>query len=111
MITFKQWKEKFDELPFNDQLSIYNTYMSEVNSDKEVYDIDTFEFGEMFSDFQQLVLAICNGDVDPLMPHFRFDVYGHMQSLTESEVNEMIDDYVEEIYENPDCWDIYIEQD
>lgn len=111
MMTFEEFKERFNELPFEDQLSIYNTYICNVDSDKEVFDIDTFEFGEMFSDFQLLVLAICNGDVDPLKPYFRIDVYGHMQSLTETEINEMIDSYVEEIYESPDSWNLYIEQD
>ena len=110
-MEYNEWKEKFDELPFDYQLAIYNSYICNVDSDKEVYDVDTFEFGEMFDDFQAVILAVCNGDVDPLQPYFRFDVYGHMQSLTESEVNEMIELYAEDIYECPASWELYIEKD
>lgn len=110
-MKFEDFKEKFNDLSMDDKVRIYNECVRNLDSDKEILSIYGFEFGAMFDDFQSLLLAVCNGDVDPMLEYFRFDVYGHMESLHDSDIEDMIDDYIEEIFDDKSYWEDYIEDD
>ena len=43
--------------------------------------------------------------------YIKFNGYGNLESMDEYEVLEKIDDYLEEIFDNSDTWEDYIEDD
>jgi hypothetical protein len=43
--------------------------------------------------------------------YIKFNGYGNLESMDEYEVLEEIDNYLEEIFDNSDTWEDYIEDD
>ena len=110
-MTFEQFKEEIDSLEFWDKLSIYNSYVREHSSpEDEIFEFTDDFFNEMFSTPYDAARALHFGKVNSWQDEYiKFDAYANLQSLTEYEANEIINDRLPDIYDEENCWSDYID--
>lgn len=66
----------------------------------EFYDNDEEFFETFFKDRLELARAICYGDYNYNDGYVRFDGYGNLESISEHDMMELLEDSIEEIVEN-----------
>lgn len=113
MMKYEVFEEKFKELSLGERLSIFNTYcIDHGNADKEIHSFDEEFFETYFSNPMEAARATFFGKINSWGDEYiRFNAYGNLESMTEYDVLEEIDNYLEEIFDYPDTWDIYIYND
>ena len=112
-MTLEVFKEKFEELSIADKVTIFNEYCLEHgNSDDMLQSFDEEFFDTYFQDKMEVCRATFFGDIHNWNDEYiRFNAYGNLESVNEFEAEDLVNDYVEEIYEYPDCWEYFIEDD
>ena len=111
-MKLEKFIECFNECQPSDKLSMFNEYQIECRGDDEIFSFDEEFFNCFFSDRpMELVRAIHFGDVDYNDGFIKFDGYGNLESLSESEVEEWCDDAAEDIYDYPEIWGKYIDDE
>ena len=112
-MKYEKFEELFNELSLNERLSIFNTYCSEHgNSDNEIYSFDEEFFYTYFNDPMEAARATFFGEIESWSDEYiKFNAYGNLESLSEGEVLNKINDHIEDIFDNPDTWKDYIEDD
>ena len=112
-MKYEVFEEKFKELSIGERLSIFNTYCIEHgDSDNEIYSFDEEFFETYFSNPMEAARATFFGKIESWSDEYiKFNGYGNLESMTEYEVLEDIDNYLEEIFDNPDTWEDYIEDE
>ena len=112
-MSYETFEEKFNELPVGDRVAIYNMYCSEHgDSDNEIHSFDDEFFNTYFSDPMEAARATFFGKIESWSDEYiRFNAYGNLESLNEYGATDMIEDYLEDIYDNPDTWEDYIEDE
>lgn len=110
-MTYEVFEEKFKELSLNERLSIFNMYCIEHgDSNDEIHSFDEEFFNTYFANPMEAARATFFGKIESWSDDYiRFNVYGNLESMNEHEVLGEIDYYLEEIFDNPDTWEDYIE--
>lgn len=111
-MDYEVFKEEFDNLSLSEKLSIYNKYCLNYGSNEpiEYFEEDFFEY--CFSNKMEVARAVYFGDIKSWTDEYiRFNAYGNLESLSESDVLDEIDNYVEDIFECEDIWKDYIDSE
>jgi len=112
-MKYEVFEEKFKELSIGERLSIFNTYCIEHGDpDNGIHSFDEEFFDTYFSNPMDAARATFFGKIESWSDDYiKFNAYGNLESMSEYEVLEEIDYYLEEIFDNPDTWEDYIEDD
>ena len=111
-MSYEVFKEKFDDLSLNEKLSIYNEYCINYDSSETIEYFDEDFFNCFFSDKMEVARAVFFGNIKSWNDEYiRFNAYGNLESLSEFDVIDEINDYVEEIFEYEDIWKNYIDSE
>lgn len=108
-MNYEVFKEKFDDLSLSEKLSIYNEYCINYGCNESIEYFDEDFFNCYFSDKMEVARAVYFGNIQSWNDEYiRFNAYGNLESLSEFDVVEEIDNYVEDIFECEDIWGNYI---
>lgn len=108
-MTFETFENEFNGLSFNERLSIYNEYCSEVNSDDGIYDFDDEFFDTFFDSKAEVCRATVFGSVNYSHNYIKFDSYGNLESISRYNAESLFEDSLEDIFEHEECWRDYID--
>ena len=110
-MKYETFEEKFKKLSMSERLSIFDTYCLEHGDpDDQIHSFDEEFFETYFSNPMDAARATFFGEIDSWSDEYiRFNGYGNLESMNEYEVSEKIDDYIDEIFDNPDTWELYID--
>ena len=113
-MKYETFEEKFNELSTSEKIDIFNDYCFEYgDSDDMLHSFDEEFFDEQFSDNpMEAVRATFFGNIKNWSDEYiRFNAYGNLESVSEYDVDEEIEGYLEEIYKHESTWEDYIEED
>jgi len=113
-MKYEVFEEKFKELSIGERLSIFNTYCIEHGDpDDQIHSFDEEFFNVYFENNpMEAVRAAFFGKIESWNDEYiKFNAYGNLESISEYEVLGEIDYYLEEIFDNPDTWRDYIDDD
>lgn len=111
-MKYEVFKEKFDELSLSDRLLIYNEYCINYGSNEPICYFEEDFFDCYFSDKMEVARAVFFGNIHSWDDEYvRFNAYGNLESLSEFDVANEIDDYAEEIFEYENIWKDYIDSE
>lgn len=108
-MNYEVFKEEFDDLSLSEKLSIYNEYCINYGCNDTIEYFDEEFFNCFFSDKMEVARAVYFGKIQSWTDEYiRFNAYGNLESLSEFDVLDEIDNYVEDIFECEDIWKNYI---
>jgi hypothetical protein len=112
-MTYETFVEKFKELSTSEKIAIFNEYCLEYgDSDNMLNSFDEEFFNTYFSDPMEAARATFFGDIKSWSDEYiRFNGYGNLESVSAYDVDEEIEGYLEEIFDNPDTWEDYIDDE
>lgn len=110
-MTFETFENEFNGLSFNERLSIYNEYCSEVRSDGSIYDFDDEFFDTFFDSKAEVCRATVFGSVNYFDDYIKFNGYGNLESVSKHDAESLFEDSLEDIFEHEECWRDYIEEE
>lgn len=112
-MKYETFEEKFKELTTSERIAIFNEYCLEHgDADNVVNSFDEDFFNTYFSDPMEAARATFFGDIKCWSDEYiRFNGNGNLESLSEYEVLGEIDYYLEEIFDHPDVWEYYIDNE
>lgn len=112
-MKYEVFEEKFKELSIGERLSIFNTYCIEHGDPgNEIHSFDEEFFNTYFSDPMEAARATFFGKIESWMDEYiKFNAYGNLESMSEYDVLGEIDYYLEEIFDNTDTWEDYIDNE
>lgn len=113
-MNLEQFTDKFEDLNISEKIAIFNEYCIEHgDSDNQIFDFDDDFFNTFFSDDNKMEIcrATCYGKVTYIDPYIRFNSYGNLESFSDYDAKYEIEGYIKEIFEYPDTWEDYIEED
>lgn len=113
-MKYETFEEKFKELSIGERLSIFNTYCIEHGDpDDQIHSFDEEFFNVYFENNpMEAARATFFGKIESWNDDYiKFNAYGNLESISEYEVLGEIDYYLEEIFDNPDTWRDYIDDD
>lgn len=110
-MKYETFVEKFNELSTSEKIAIFNEYCLEYgDSDNMLNSFDEDFFEMAFSNPMEAARATFFGDIKNWSDEYiRFNGYGNLESVSEYDVEDEIDGYLEEIFEHEDVWDNYID--
>lgn len=110
-MKYEVFKERFGECSFNDKVAMYNEYSRE-NGYEEFFIFDEEFFNVFFSSPLEAVRACHFGNIENWNDEYlRFNGYGNIESFSAWRAAEEAECYVDEIYEHPEIWCEYIDDD
>ena len=112
-MRYETFVEKFGELSTSEKVSIFNEYCIEHGDpDNALYPFDEDFFTTAFSNPMDAARATFFGDIQSWSDEYiRFNGYGNLESVSEYDVDSEIEGYLEDIFENEDTWEDYIDND
>lgn len=113
-MKYEVFEEKFKELSIGERLSIFNTYCIEHGDpDDQIHSFDEEFFNVYFENNpMEAVRSAFFGKIESWNDEYiKFNAYGNLESMSEYEVLGEIDYYLEEIFDNPDTWEDYIDNE
>lgn len=112
-MTYERFEELFDELPLGKKIEMYNNYCYENRGGEGVISLFDEEFFDTnFSSPMDAARAVHFGNIEDWNDDYiRFNAYGNLVSLTEYDAEDIINDYKEEIFDNPNIWKDDIEDE
>ena len=112
-MKLEKFVELFGECSADDKIAMFNEYQNQHRGgDDTIYSFDEEFFYIAFSDPMEAARATFFGDIESWSdPYIRFNGYGNLESLSETEAEQEADDAVEEIFDHPDIWVNYIDDD
>ena len=112
-MTLEVFTEKFNDLSVSNKVAIYNEFSLEHGDpDNRLYSFDEEFFSMSFSNPMEAARATFFGDIESWSDEYiRFNSYGNLESLSDYKAESEIEDYIEDIFEHPDVWEDYIEDD
>jgi len=112
-MTYEKFEEKWNELTFEEQLSIYNTFLDEeCKAEGHIYEFDEDFFTNSFSTPMQAARATYFGKIESWADEFiTLDAYGNLKSLNKYEVKKRMEEDLWYIYDNERFWQNHIEED
>lgn len=112
-MTLEQFTERFNDLSTCEKVSIYNNYQVEHGDPDDMLNPFDKDFFDLCFDGDPMEAARAThfGEIDWNDEYIRFDVYGNLESVNEFEAKTMIEDEIEDIFEHPDVWKDYMEDE
>ena len=111
-MTEKRFKEKFMELSFWDKIGCYNEFAMRKNQDYPIFNrIDEQFFVDNFQSYMSLAENIGKLGIDMDNEVIFFDFYGDLATLSREDAEEAVNQCVCSIYDYPDIWANYIDED
>jgi len=111
-MKYERFTEEFSNLYIDEKVAIYNAYCQEVCSEDEIWDFDEDFFERMFSNPMESARATFFGNIQSWNdPYIKFNGYGNLESLSEYDAEQEIDDYLQEIFAHEDVWEDYIDNE
>ena len=112
-MKYEKFEELFNELSTSEKVDIYNRYCEESSHyDNTIYVFDEEFFEICFSSPMDAARAVFFGNIQNWSDDYiRFNGYANLESLSESDAENEINDYLEEIFDYPKSWEDYIEDD
>lgn len=112
-MTLEVFTEKFNDLSFSDKVAIFNNFCLEHgDSDNMLNYFDEDFFSMAFSNPMEAARATFFGSIESWSDEYiRFNAYGNLESLSEYQAEGEIEYYIEDIFEHPDVWEDYIDDD
>ena len=110
-MKYETFVEKFNELSTSEKVAIFNEYCIDYGDSDNVLDsFDEEFFSIAFTDPMDAARATFFGDIKSWSDEYiRFNAYGNLESMSEYEVDEEIEGYLEEIFDHEDVWSQYID--
>ena len=111
-MTLEQFKEKFNDLSTSEKVSIYNEYQLEHGDPDDMLNSFDEDFFNTYFEGKPMdaVRAAYFGEIHWADEYIRFNGYGNLESVSSFSVDEIIEDEIEEIFNHPDTWEDYIEE-
>lgn len=112
-MKYEVFKEKFKELSTSEKLSIFNNYCIEHGDpNNEIHSFDEEFFETYFSNPMDAARSTFFGKIKYWTDEYiKFNAYGNLESMDEYDVLQEIDYYLEEIFDNTDTWEDYIDNE
>lgn len=112
-MTYDNFTTAWAELDRNDKINLFNEYAREYNPDNQLFEFTDDFFNEFFSgNPAEAVRACFFGNIQNWSDGWlRFNGYGNLVSLSDYEAEEWANDYQGEIYEHPEIWGEYIDDE
>ena len=112
-MTYEAFLEKFNDLPLEDKVTIFNEYCIEHGDpDNRLSEFDEEFFHLNFTDPMEAASATFFGNIKNWSDEFiRFNAYRNLESFSKYEVDNEIEGYLEEIFKCSDTWSDYIEDE
>jgi hypothetical protein len=108
-MTKEQFIDKFNELGFWGKLALYNEYIVNTNSpDPTYHKIGEDFFVENFDSFMELAEKIGDRGINMDNDIIFFDNFGDLETLSYDDTEEVINEYVDDIYKHEEVWENYI---
>ena len=109
-MKYEVFEEKFKELSIGEKIAIFNNYIPD--GDNEIYTFDEEFFETFFSNPMEAARATFFGKINSWTDEYiKINAYGNLESMSEYDVLEEIDYYLEEIFDNTDTWEDYIDNE
>lgn len=112
-MKYEVFKEKFNELSTSEKLSIFNNYCIEHGDpNNEIHSFDEEFFETYFSNPMDAARSTFFGKIKYWTDDYiKFNAYGNLESMDKYDVLQEIDYYLEEIFDNTDTWEDYIDNE
>lgn len=112
-MTYDKFTTAWAELDRESKIILFNEYAQEYDPDDQLFVFEDDFFKEFYSDNPAEAVRACFfGNIQSLGDEWlRFNGYGNLVSLSDYEAEEWANDHEQEIYEHPEIWDEYIDDD
>lgn len=111
-MTYDVFLDKWNELADEDKINCFNEYAREYNADEELFSFDEDFFNTFFTSPLDAVRACFFGNIESWNDDYiKFNGYANLESLSTYQAAEHADDYTEEIFNYPEIWLQYIDED
>lgn len=106
---FDWFLAEFDSCSANEQIAMHNDYCDKNNYEDKIYSM--YDFDDIFSDFtpKQIFDLVSNTENNPNDSYFIIKTYNGIETF--DDIKEKVDTYVENIFEEEDIWQNYIDID
>ena len=101
-MKYETFEKKFNELSTSEKITIFNNYCLEYGDSNNMLNSFDEEFFDMaFSNPMEAARATFFGDIENWSDEYiRFNGYGNLESVSAYDVDDEIDGYLEEIFED-----------
>lgn len=111
-MNYETFLDKWNELADEDKINCFNEYAREYNADEELFLFDEDFFNTFFTSPLDAVRACFFGNIESWSDEYiKFNGYANLESLSDYQAAAHADDYTEEIFNHPEIWLQYIEED
>lgn len=112
-MTLEVFTDKFNDLSVSNKVAIFNEFCLEHGDSNNMLNYFDEEFFSMaFSNPMEAARATFFGGIESWSDEYiRFNAYGNLESLSEYQAESEIEYYIEDIFEHPDVWEDYIDDD
>lgn len=111
-MKLETFREKFSNLDSFEKVNIYNEFCLEHGDPDRIFEVFDDEFFDTFTKPIDVARATFFGKIQSWSDDYiRFNAYGNLESFTYYEAAKEAEDCVDDIYEYPDVWSGYIEDD
>ena len=112
-MTLEKFTELFKEQEISAKVAMFNEYCFEHgDADEALQNFDEEFFDLYFQDKMEVCRATFFGHIDSWNDEYiRFNVYGNLESKSEWEAEEIAEDEIENIFEYPEIWENYIDDE
>lgn len=109
-MTYNNFIDRWNDLADSDKINCFMEYANEHNFDDLLYYFDEEFFKMFFPDPVEAARAVYFGNIECWSDEYiRFNGYGNLESLSESQAANFADDFTDEIYEHEEIWLKYID--
>lgn len=109
MITFDEFYELYLDLSMSERIAIYNKYCDKYDGENKIEENEGYALAEYFTDIWDALRAAQYGEYDVNDEYFVVNSYGNLDSFFDTGAMEIINSYIESIYEDVSLWKDYIE--
>lgn len=103
-MTYEEFEQKYYELNISQRIALYNDWCAETgNENIEYFDEDFFDL--YFADKMEVCRATAYGEVNFTDEFIRLNVYGNLESFSESEALAIIESNLKDIFEYKSVWE------
>lgn len=111
-MTKERFETLWNECSSSEKVNMFKDYCSYYGCDDEFFNFDDEFFDIFFAEKpMEAARATCFGNVTWSDPYIKFNGYGNLESLSEYEVEELCDEYMETIFEHENIWEDYIHEE
>lgn len=112
-MRLETFREAFSNLDSNEKIAIYSVYCREHGNPEDGFEpFDDEFFRVFFTNPIDAARATFFGKIQSWSDEYiRFNAYGNLESFTEYDAEMEAEEHVDDIYEYPDVWSDYIDDE